>query len=126
MENLEKQSALEAQNLSIITNGMKKALRTLDPASFDDYIDDNYIQHNPMIAQGKAGLQEFMQVMIGAGAKPQELEILRASASGDLVWVHCKLNLAGKDVVVVDIFKMKNGKAIEHWDVIQEIQSSTN
>jgi predicted SnoaL-like aldol condensation-catalyzing enzyme len=126
MENLEQQRTLEAQNLSIVTSGMTKALATLDITAFDDYIDDNYIQHNPMIAQGKAGLQAFMQAMIAAGAKPQKLEILRASASGDLVWVHCKLNLAGKDVVVCDIFKMKNGKAIEHWDVIQEIPSSIN
>ena len=126
MKNLEQQKAEEAKNLSIITNGMTKALATLNIKAFDDYIDDNYIQHNPMIAQGKAGLQGFMQFMIASGTQPQQLEIFRASASGDLVWVHCKLNLAGKDVVVCDIFKMKDGKAIEHWDVIQEIPASTN
>lgn len=126
MENLEQQKSLEQNNLKIITNGMTKAASTLNPDVFDDYIDDNYIQHNPMIAQGKAGLKAFMIAMKEAGMQPQKIEILNASSSGDLVWVHSKLNLAGKNMVIADIFKMKNGKAIEHWDVLQEIPASSN
>jgi fructose-specific component phosphotransferase system IIB-like protein len=35
-------------------------------------------------------LQEFLQAMIAAAAQPQQFEIIKSSASGDLVWVHCK------------------------------------
>lgn len=121
MGNLEQQKSLEEKNLEIIINGTTKVASTLNFDVLDDYIDENYIQHNPMIAQGKAGLKAFMMAMKEAGTQPQKIEIINASASGDLVWIHCKLNLAGKNMVIVDIFKMKNGKAIEHWDVLQEI-----
>ena len=125
MENLVEQNTLEAKNKEIIVNGMTKGAATLNPDVLDDYIDDNYIQHNPMIRQGKAGLKAFMQAMIAAGAQPQKIEIVNASASGDLVWIHCKMYLAGKYMSIADIFKMKNGKAIEHWDVMQEIPKAT-
>lgn len=121
MESLEAQKALEEKNLKIVIDGMTKINATLNPDVFDDYIDENYIQHNPMIAQGKAGLKAYAKAMVAAGMKPQKIEIFNASASGDLVWVHCKQKLAGKTMLIVDIFKMKNGKAIEHWDVLQEI-----
>ena len=124
MENLEKQNALEAKNKEIIVNGMTKAAATLNPDVLDDYIHDDYIQHNPMIGQGKAGLKAFMQAMVAAGAQTQKIEIVNASASGDLVWVHVKMYLGEKYMSIADIFKMKDGKAIEHWDVMQEIQKA--
>ena len=42
-------------------------------------------------------------------------------ADGDLVMIHGLYTGWGpKPLVTVDIFRVKNGKLVEHWDVMQE------
>ena len=42
-------------------------------------------------------------------------------ADGDLVMVHGRYTGWGpKPMVAVDIFRVENGKVVEHWDVMQE------
>lgn len=44
-----------------------------------------------------------------------------ATASGDLVMVHGRYTGWGpKPLVAVDIFRVKDGNVVEHWDVMQE------
>ncbi|HJY93134.1 MAG TPA: nuclear transport factor 2 family protein, partial [Candidatus Acidoferrum sp.] len=44
-----------------------------------------------------------------------------AVAEGDLVMVHGRYTGWGpKPMVAVDIFRLKDGKVVEHWDVLQE------
>ena len=52
-------------------------------------------------------------------------EIKRVVAEGDTValHVHSRTNSQDKGVAIVDIFRIKDGKIVEHWDVIQEIPS---
>ncbi|HDR6384485.1 TPA: ester cyclase, partial [Bacillus thuringiensis] len=52
-------------------------------------------------------------------------EIKRVVAEGDTValHVHCRTNSQDKGVAIVGIFRNKDGKIVEHWDVIQEIPS---
>ncbi len=57
----------------------------------------------------------------------------RIAAIDDYVWAHVHfINLSNDDpqdrgIAGVDIFKMDaDGKAIEHWDVLQEIGDSKN
>lgn len=39
----------------------------------------------------------------------------------DLVMVHGRYTgWAGKNMIAVDIFRLKDGKVVEHWDVMQE------
>ena len=52
-------------------------------------------------------------------------EIKRVVAEGDTValHVHSRTNSQDKGVAIVDIFRIKDGKIVEHWDVIQETPS---
>ena len=48
-------------------------------------------------------------------------EIGMVVAEGDLVMVHGRyVGWGPQPLVAVDIFKVKNGKVVEHWDVMQE------
>jgi predicted SnoaL-like aldol condensation-catalyzing enzyme len=40
-------------------------------------------------------------------------------AEGDLVMVHGHVGWGPKPLVAVDIFKVKDGKVVEHWDVMR-------
>ena len=40
--------------------------------------------------------------------------------------MYTRTNSQDKGVAIVDIFRIKDGKIVEHWDVIQETPSEAN
>ena len=91
-----------------------------------------YIQHNPLVPDGSAELASFFNKMAENRANLR-IVIHRIVAIDDYVWAHVHfINLFNDDpqdrgIAGVDIFKMDaDGKAIEHWDVLQEIGDPKN
>lgn len=91
------------------------------------YLNPNYIQHNPLIADGPAGLAAYFEKLT-TERKRARLVVHKIIASGDWVWTHGRfLNFINDNpddtgIAVVDIYRMdEDGKAIEHWDVLQLI-----
>jgi predicted SnoaL-like aldol condensation-catalyzing enzyme len=91
-----------------------------------------YIQHNPLVLDGAAELGKFF-VQMAKDRANLRIVIHRIVAIDDYVWAHVHfINLFNDDpqdrgVAGVDIFKMDaDGKAIEHWDVLQEIGDPKN
>jgi predicted SnoaL-like aldol condensation-catalyzing enzyme len=59
-----------------------------------------------------------------AAAGPVDVEVHRIIAEGDLVAVHS--NFKTWNMAVVDIFRLNDeGKAVEHWDVLQPVPDTT-
>ncbi len=99
-------------------------------SAVDRYIHDDYIQHNPHVAQGKAGFIEFHKIFFRA-IPDVRTTINMIVAEGDLVFVystyrgtHTGDGLLGYPATgnkmkydVVDIFRLRDGKLCEHWDV---------
>jgi predicted SnoaL-like aldol condensation-catalyzing enzyme len=52
-----------------------------------------------------------------------ESEITRVFADGDhvIVHVHAVREPGTRGNAITDIFKLENGKIVEHWDVVQPI-----
>ena len=92
----------------------------------------DYIQHNPLVPDGAAELARFFGKIAKDHANLR-IVIHRIVAINDYVWAHVNfINLFNDDpqdrgVAGVDIFKMDaDGKAVEHWDVLQEIGDPTH
>lgn len=88
--------------------------------AIDKYIGDKYIQHNPLLPDGKEPLKEAVKVWF-KGAPKEKVDIQRIAADGDLVYLHIRAKAGDKVRAIVDIFRIENGKIVEHWDVIQEV-----
>ncbi|MBH0008063.1 hypothetical protein ESZ53_09275 [Salinibacterium sp. UTAS2018] len=93
---------------------------------------DEYIQHNPLLPDGAAGLGATFAALT-AERQNARVVIHRIIASGDWVWAHVNfLNLYNDDaddlgVAGVDIWKMDaDGVALEHWDVLQPITAAVS
>ena len=86
-----------------------------------------YIQHNPQAADGFQAFIDFVTSF--TKANPQlHVDIKRVIAECDLVVTHSHLTLNPSDrgSAVADIFRLnREGKVVEHWDVIQAVPETS-
>jgi predicted SnoaL-like aldol condensation-catalyzing enzyme len=85
------------------------------------YDGDNYIQHNPQIADGLSGLSAALQARAKAGLSIKYTRIHEVLGEGNFVLVVSEGTAADKPVSLYDLFRVQDGKIAEHWDVHQSI-----
>jgi len=98
------------------------AINQKDFALASKYLGNRYTQHNPLAADGPEGLKGFLQFLRDKFPQAHS-EIKRSFAEGDYVilHVHSIREPGTRGRAIVDIFKLENGKVVEHWDVAQDI-----
>src|ERR1700761_4240070 len=110
-------------NKQIVTEMYRDLIRDRKVELIDEYIHDDYIQHSSTLKDGKVGLLESINYLKNLPGPPEDAlsPIGRMIAEGDLVMAHLDVAFGGKHLAVIDIFRIKDGKLIEHWDVVQEV-----
>ena len=98
------------------------ALNQKDVEKAKLYLGDTYIQHNPHVPDGPEGLFRFIRFRRDRYPQARN-EVKRVIADADLVALHVHSvvipGTPGRQIV--DMFRVEDGKVVEHWDVIQEI-----
>jgi predicted SnoaL-like aldol condensation-catalyzing enzyme len=96
------------------------------------FVSPEYVQHNPLIADGSVALGKFFGQVTRERARARVV-VHRIIAAGDYVWAHVNfLNLFNNDpddtgIAGVDIYKLDaDGKATEHWDTLQLVGDPKN
>ena len=112
---------LEA-NKKIVVDFYEKGLNQKDYDAAAKHFGPRYVQHNPGAANGPEGFKRLVGFLKEKFPNSRN-EIKRVVAEGDLVvlHVHSKRSPEERGRAIVDIFKVENGKIVEHWDVIQDV-----
>jgi predicted SnoaL-like aldol condensation-catalyzing enzyme len=116
------ESAQQEANKKAVLEFYEAAINQKDFAKAEPYIGSRYTQHNPNAADGPEGLQRFLAFLREKFPNAHS-DVKQVFADGDYVilHVHAVREPGTRGNAIVDIFKLENGKVVEHWDVIQPI-----
>jgi steroid delta-isomerase-like uncharacterized protein len=122
--------ANEAQNKDVVGIVGDSVFNKHDFSLLEQYMTEDYIQHNPLVPQGREGFRQFFEATF-QGVPDWSYDLTHIAADGDLVWVHGTysgthegewLGIPGTGkafaIAAVDIFRVEDGKLAEHWDVM--------
>lgn len=112
----------QERNKKTVVEFYEKAINQKDFEAASKHLGPRYTQHNPNAADGPEGLRAFLQFLREKFPSARS-EIKRVFAEGDYVilHVHAVREPGTRGNAIVDIFKLEQGKIVEHWDVVQPV-----
>ena len=116
------ETAQQEANKKTVLEFYEAAINQKDFDKAAQYIGPRYTQHNPNAADGPEGLKRFLAFLREKFPQAHS-EIKQVFAEGDYVilHVHAVREPGTRGNAIIDIFKLENGKIVEHWDVVQPI-----
>lgn len=106
-----------AANKALAIEAITGAFIKRDVTILEKLFGDDYIQHNPTIPNGRGSIPAVIRALPADFRYEMGLVV----AEGEYVMIHGRYTgWAPKPVVAVDIFRIVDGKLVEHWDVMQE------
>ena len=99
-----------------------KAINQKDFEAASKYLGPVYIQHNQNAADGAGGLKAFIRSLRDKFPNARS-EVKRVFVDGDYVVLHVHAVRAPgtRGMAIIDIFRLRDGKIEEHWDVHEDI-----
>ena len=108
-------------NRKLVTEFAQKVLKDADYSALTDYISaETYRQHNPEAADGLDGFGAAAAAWAEQGKNLVYRTIHRVVAEGEFVLVQSEGEF-GVPVAYWDLFRVADGKIVEHWDVIAPV-----
>ena len=93
-----------------------KSIETGDPEPIAVVNEAKYIQHNPQTREGSEGLAALFKRLSKTGPR---VNMVRAFEDGEFVFAHMEYDFASRKIGF-EVFRFEDGRAVEHWDNIQE------
>ncbi len=122
--------SLSQANKQILADFGAEVFVKKDLSHLEQYMQEDYIQHNPLVPQGAGGFKTFFAEWFKA-VPDWRYTLTKIVSEGDTVWAYgtysgtqkgdwlgIPATHKGYSIHAVDIFRIENGKLAEHWDVI--------
>lgn len=110
-------------NKALIKNFMNDIMMGANPSKITDYIStETYHQHNTAIKDGLEGLNEAIEYLASENNMFTYEKVHKILGEGNFVLTQSEGTWnGGKKYAFYDLFRIANGKIVEHWDIIQEV-----
>ncbi|MEL7269028.1 MAG: nuclear transport factor 2 family protein [Bacteroidota bacterium] len=113
-------------NKAVVTDFINTVLVQGGFDKMANYFDgDNYLQHNSMIADGLSGLGTALEEMAKNGVTMVYEKNHIVLGEGNFVLAVSEGQFGGEHTSFYDLFRLENGKIVEHWDIIETILPET-
>ncbi len=113
---------MSSSNSDLVREAMTAFFINRDASAVERYWAPDYKQHNPQMPDGTAALAPAIDQL----PSDFKYEIGAIAGEGDMVFVHGRYtNMAPTPLIAVDIFRVADGKIVEHWDVLQAEEEQT-
>ena len=119
--------ASRQDNIAVIQKFYEEVFNAHDVSKIDEFMRDDYMQHNATVEDGKEGFINFTKRFFEI--KPHmEIKKIFANDNDEVaVFFKCICEANGSINKVVDIFRLQDGKLAEHWDVVEhDVSEETN
>lgn len=110
-------------NLKLVIDFYNQFFNDHNVAIADKVVAESYKQHNPFVPDGRAPFVNYF-TKVFKDNPARKTKIVRAAVNGDIVFLHVHMTQNPDDQrgrAGVDIFRVENGKIVEHWDVNQDV-----
>lgn len=113
-------------NKALVKNFVNDVLLGKAPQKITDYISTKeYDQHNVNVKDGLDGLQQAIKALTAQNNMFQYKTVHKVLGQGNFVLTQSEGAWNGKPQAFYDLFRVKDGKIVEHWDIIQEIPAKS-
>ena len=109
---------MSANNKQIVTDAYQRIFGDLDVSAIAEFMSKDFVQHNPTIADGPEGVKQLVKLLASQGVPKQKIEFKHVVADGNIVILHTRYEMAGKEWRFIDIYRVEDGKLVEHWDAM--------
>ena len=89
--------------------------------AFNEYVAENYIQHNPNILDGREAAITALKPKFSSPEAIFDIKRIIVDGNMAVIHLHGRMNKTHAGGAVADIYRLDNGKIVEHWDVLQPI-----
>lgn len=111
-----------SENKALVQQFVQDVLMGQAPEKLTSYFDgDNYVQHNPSIADGLSGLGAALEEMAKNNVALVYSKLHKVLGEGNFVLTISEGKLGAQEVTYYDLFRVEHGKIAEHWDVIEPL-----
>ncbi|KIC45135.1 mucin [Ruegeria sp. ANG-S4] len=109
-------------NKALVLGFVRDVLGGAAPENVTNYMDPEvYMQHNPSIEDGLSGLMVAIESFAAQGMVITKFEPQFAVAEGNFVFVATDAIMGGEPWAFFDLWRVEDGKIVEHWDVVSPI-----
>ena len=117
-EDLDKTEA----NKTLVQHLINDVMMGANPSKITDYIStETYNQHNPAVGDGLAALGTALEEMAKAGTPMVYEKTHLIVGEGNFVLSVSEGQFLGNHVSFYDLFRIEDGKVVEHWDTVETI-----
>jgi predicted SnoaL-like aldol condensation-catalyzing enzyme len=115
-------AATQEANKKTVLEFYEMGLNRKDFDAAAKFIGPRYVQHNPTAPDGPEGFKALLN-FLREKFPDSHNEVKHVFADGDYVvlHVHSVREKGSRGRAIVDIFKLEDGKIVEHWDVVQDV-----
>lgn len=115
-------NANTAKTREIVKNFLHDVMQNKAPEKTLSYFNgDFYLQHNSGIADGVSGLGAALKSLADAGIQMIYDKVHMVLACGDYALGVSEGSFGGQPTTYYDLWRVENGKIVEHWDVMEEV-----